>query len=336
MSDKKEDSLQVRFFERIKEIIPVSLSLVNEVAEVLNMSSDSAYRRLRGETPLSIDEISLLCNHFKIGFDIFSEQAGTVSFNFDQMHGIKDFHNYLLDIRNTLVSLGKSENSELFYAAIDIPIVHHFNYHELSAFKMFYWLKDVLNEPSFDGLKFNVSSVSSELKELGKEIYNAYCKLSSTEVWSDATINGSIAQIEFYWDSGLIESRDLAILICTQLEEEIKTIQKQAELSGKILTDNTAMSENFKLYVSDIEIGNNCILTRKADIKQVYLSFHTFNKLATGNTKFCDDTFKWLNNLIRKSTLISGVSEKQRYIFFKQVFDKINRLKSKLENSANS
>ncbi len=336
MPEKKEDSLQVRFFERIKEILPVSLSLVNEVAEVLNMSTDSAYRRLRGETPLSIDEISILCNHFKIGFDVFSEQAGSVSFNFDQMHGIKDFRDYLLSIRNTLITLGKSENTELFYAAIDIPIFHHFNYHELSAFKMFYWLKDVLNEPSLDGLKFNVSTVSSELKELGKEIYNSYCKLSSTEVWTDATINGSIAQIEFYWDSGLIESRELAILICTQLEEEIKTIQRQAELSGKILTDNVAMSENFKLYVSDIEIGNNCILTHKGDIKMVYLSFHTFNKLATVNTKFCDDTFKWLNNLIRKSSLISGVSEKQRYIFFKQVFDKINRLKLKLESSANS
>jgi hypothetical protein len=331
MTEKKENLIQIQFFDRIKDTLPVSMSLVNEIAEALEISIDSAYRRLRAETPLTIDEISILCQHFKIGFDIFAGQSGTVSFHFEQMSGIEGFKRYLLELRNSLISLSKSENTELYYAAIDIPIFHHFNYSELSAFKMFYWMKDVLNEPTLDSKKFEHGMISDELLILGNQIYEAYCNVPSIEIWTHATTTSSIAQIEFYFESGIIEKKENALLLCNQLEEEIKTIQKQAELSCKLMTENSETFENYKLYFSEIEIGNNCILTKKADIKNVYLSFHTFNKLATDNNRFCDDTFKWLNNLLKKSTIISGVSEKQRYMFFKQIFEKINKLKMRIE-----
>ena len=39
-------------FHRIKELLPPHASLVDTVAEILHISSDSAYRRIRGETPV--------------------------------------------------------------------------------------------------------------------------------------------------------------------------------------------------------------------------------------------------------------------------------------------
>lgn len=329
MTQKKDYSQQIRFFERIKDIIPPALTLVNEVADVLEISIDSAYRRIRGETPLSIDELSLLTSHFKIGFDLYSEKDGSVTFNYNQMHGIEGFQIYLQDIYNELLSLAATPQSELYYAAMDIPIFHHFKHAELSAFKMFYWLKDVLNEPTLDSMKFSEALVPESLKKLGVEIYNAYCNVPGVEIWTGATINSSLAQIEFYWESGLIEKKEFALLLIEQLEDVLKTIQKQAEQSCKVIP-NLHQIENYKLYYSDIEIGNNCILTQKNGIKAVYLSFHTFNKLSTYNTHFCENTLRWLNNLIRKSTLISGVSEKQRHIFFKRVYDNIEKLKDKI------
>jgi hypothetical protein len=332
MSVKRENQMQVRFFERIKEIIPHSLSLVNEIADVLEVSNDSAYRRMRGETPLTIDELSILCSHFKIGFDIFNNQSGSVSFNFEHMDGIDGFRNYLLEIINTLTLLSNSKSAELFYAATDIPIFHHFKYPELAAFKIFYWLKDVLNVPIYDNAKFSPYEVSDDLKLLGQKIYEEYRKVVSTEIWTTDTVNSTIAQIEFYWSSGIIPDKELAITLCNQFEEELRNIQKQAEIGHKLILEEPNDINNFKLYFSEIEIGNNCILTKVGEMKTVYLSFHTFNKLATRNIKLCEDTMRWLNNLIRKSTLISGVSEKQRYLFFKNVYEKVAKLKTKIEN----
>jgi len=42
-------------FQRIKELLPPHAPLVDSVANILHVSSDSAYRRIRGETPLVLD-----------------------------------------------------------------------------------------------------------------------------------------------------------------------------------------------------------------------------------------------------------------------------------------
>ena len=62
-------SIQISFLEKVKEQIPSSISLVNELAELLNVSVDSAYRRLRGDTDLSFEEAILISNKYNVSLD---------------------------------------------------------------------------------------------------------------------------------------------------------------------------------------------------------------------------------------------------------------------------
>jgi hypothetical protein len=64
-SDQAQDFL----FQRIKEMLPASVSLTDVVSEVLHVSSDSAYRRIRNETPLVLQEAKQLCEHFSWSLD---------------------------------------------------------------------------------------------------------------------------------------------------------------------------------------------------------------------------------------------------------------------------
>jgi plasmid maintenance system antidote protein VapI len=63
--------IQGNFFKQIKQNLPAHLSLADEVAALLNISQDSAYRRIRGEKSLALDEIQLLATHYKISLDNF-------------------------------------------------------------------------------------------------------------------------------------------------------------------------------------------------------------------------------------------------------------------------
>ncbi|MCG8697564.1 MAG: hypothetical protein MI922_05880, partial [Bacteroidales bacterium] len=83
---------------------------------------------------------------------------------------------------------------------------------------------------------------------------------------------------------------------------------------------------NYMLYQSEIEIGNNAIVVDKGEAKGIYISCHTLNYMLTTQPRYCQETQEWFDNLIRKSQLISGVSEKQRYKFFKIALDKIDKL----------
>jgi hypothetical protein len=65
--DAKE--IQQAIFQQIKSRLAPNLVLVDTVAELLNISTDSAYRRIRGEKPISLDEVQLLCSSFGISLD---------------------------------------------------------------------------------------------------------------------------------------------------------------------------------------------------------------------------------------------------------------------------
>jgi hypothetical protein len=61
-----EANLQKELFQHIKNSLPPNISMVDEIAELLSLSYDSVYRRIRGEKPVALDELKVLCEHFHL------------------------------------------------------------------------------------------------------------------------------------------------------------------------------------------------------------------------------------------------------------------------------
>jgi hypothetical protein len=339
MKKKSEESAQIVFMQRVKSVLPSSISLVNELSDLLKISNDSAYRRIRGESALTIEEITLLCKHFKLSFDSFinNRSEHSVTFSYQPFNGnANSFALYLQNMKTNLETVLKypSDQQQIIFAAEDVPIFHHFAHPDLTTFKLFYWDKSILNAPGFEDKKFELVSTDPLLKELAKEIYELYAKIPCIEIWTDNTVNSTLKQIEFYWDSGVFLSKEDALLICGEVNQMLLRICRQAELNVKLDLHNkpVGIENSYLLYHSDVMIGNNCILTQMGNSKETYISYHTFNSMATTNDTYCNETEWWLKNLIRKSNLISGVGEKQRYRYFKIIDDALKKLIAKIEN----
>lgn len=323
---------QIQFIEKIRESVPPSMSFVDELAETLELSTDSAYRRIRGETAFTFDEVVILCNRFKISFDSFlSSDSGSVTFQYGSLDSNKpSFEGYLRKILSDLQTIEKFEKKEIIFAAEDVPIFHHFRSPLLTAFKIFYWNRSILNSAELGEKKFDKKFIDKKLIDIAGEILDLYSAIPSVEIWSDDTLNSTLKQIEFYWESGLFSSKEEALEICHEVEEMISRIKKQAEQSRKFVSEQSPSAE-YGLYNCELMIGNNCILVTTGGRKTAYLSYHTFNTMTTAHASFCNDTDSWLKNLIRKSIPISGVAEKQRYQFFKKIEDRISEVKGKIK-----
>jgi len=320
--------IQKKLLGLIQSRIPDKYSFVYELSELLRISSDSVYRRLRCETLLSITEIQELCTHFNISFDSLCglENTGLVLFQYDPVKEAAAFRDYLVSIRDVLRNLVQKGNGHITYAAIDIPILHNFRFPLVSFFKSFYWLKSVTNLPSFREVKFSREIVKPEFIELGKEINELYCKIPSTEIWTDLILNALLKQIDYYWDSGEFNSRDDALALLEEVEKEFEYMQTAA----KNCTKNPEYPGNFQVYLCEIEISNNCILVEEGEHKTAYLSTHTFNKMLTSNLVFTEETQRWMQSLLAKSTLISCVGEKQRSMYFRIAQEKISQIRQKV------
>ncbi len=336
-------NLQSNFLTGIKELIPPQSSLVNELTDLLNISMDSAYRRIRGETLLNIDEISILCKNFGLSFDSLAGiQSGMVNFSYLPLEPLAE--NFTLYHENLLQQISRIADfprSHIIYACQDLPLFHHYSFPDLANFKVFYWKRSIMNIPELTNKQFGANTKFSDLLETGKSIVKAYSQVRSTEIWTDNTIQSTLKQIRFYWESGAFETKEDALRVCAALRNEVESIQQQAEYSSKktevsILKDskkeNIEQENNFQLYVSEIELTNNCVLVDMEPVKFVYLGHFSFSTMATRNELYCSITEGWLNNIIRKSNLISGVSEKQRYQFFKNIYSRIDQLMSNIQN----
>lgn len=321
--------VQESFLSLIKENLPNNISLSDEIADLLNISKDSAYRRLRGETMLTIDEIQKLCNKFNLSVDtILNTNNESVTFNYRSIkHDGFTFQKYLGSIDGNLKTINRYDVKLLTYLAKDIPIFHHCQFPKLMDFKCFFWLKTILNYPEFVDVKFEFGHISDSYLELSNDIWNNYIHTPSLEVWSYETINITLRQIEFYYDCGLFKNMDDAKVLIEMVEKMILHIKKMAEYGYKFQfgEEPEGVEDTFQLYSNEVNIADTTIFFKMGDTKITFITHNNLNILSTSNKEFCEGTENYIHNLLKKSSLISTSSEKERNRFFNRLIRKIEK-----------
>jgi len=329
MNQEATKNIQDQFINKIKSVIPANENVVQSIADVLNLSVDSTYRRIRGEKLFNIEEVAILCKTFKIKFDneieLFHNKA---TFDFTLLeHNKVNFKNWLANILNNLKMISSRPENTILYSADDVPIWHHFTDDLLLKFKLFYWLKTILEDADFVNKNFEPESIDPELIHMAKEISNYYNQTTSVEIWTEDSFNSTLKQIEYFWESGFFKNKKEALALCNSIRNEMETLQKMCVSNSKIENGRS----NFTMYQSEVMVGNNSIVANIGDTKISYVSYNTFNMMTTTNTLFVNEAEEWLKNLIKKSILISGVGEKQRNQFFKKLTDKLEKMQTQIE-----
>jgi hypothetical protein len=320
-------------FQRIKELLPPHASLVDTVADLLHVSSDSAYRRIRGETPVVLDEARELCRHFKISLDqILNVQSGATLFQNVRID-VKNYsyEKYLSDIIKQINYTGSFIHKEIIYLTKDMPLFHNFYYRPLIAFRYFFWMKSIIHHPDFQQRNFDLNCISPEIESLSRELSVAYNKIPSSEIWNTESINSAILQIEFYRDCGYFARAEDIKTIYNALEETFIHLKNQAEHGCKYMPEENYETKktNFNFYYNRFVLGDNTIMVVTDKVKTVFINYDVLNYMTTRDESFCNPMYNDLQSLMKKSTLISQSSEKQRNIFFNI---QINKIRERIKN----
>jgi hypothetical protein len=328
---KTETIVQDLFMKRFKQVLPPGLGMAEELADLLEVSIDSAYRRIRGETELTIEEIFKICKKYAISIDeVFGNRGDTVTFAYTKLTDSEtNFEIYLTRLLTHLKALNKFSNRKIYYVAEETPMFYSFFSPKLTEFKLFFWQRSVLNIAKYQQAKFKWGMVPSHLTDIAHTSYKEYLTIPSTEVWTDETVLTGIKQIRFYYESGLVQKED-ALELLSEYRKMIDMVHANAESGRKNISD---AEETFVMYSSEVVLGTNCIYAIMGDSKYSYISFNSVNSLTTNNPEFCEETEHWMRNLEKKSTLISGVGEKQRYQFFSKMYANIDDCISKITKS---
>ena len=321
-------------FQRIKELLGADDSMVDSVAEILHISTDSAYRRIRGETPIVLDEARELCMHFELSLDtLLNVRAGSTLFQNVRINTrTYVYEQYLKDLLKQMQFVASVAHKEIIYRTKDISLFHNFYFEPLIAFRYFFWMKTILHHPDFTGKEFTMNCAPAEIIDLSKQLSRLYNRIPSVEIWNTECVNAAITQIEFYKDSGYFSKASDIKLIYESLEETLIHLKNEVAFGSKFMPEDghELKKNNFTFYFNRVLLGDNTIMVITDNTKTVFLNYDGLNYLTTRDEDFCNSCHEDLQNLLKRSTIISETSEKQRNIFFGIMLKRIAERKKNL------
>lgn len=328
----EQAATQVLFFQHIKSLLPPHVSMVDDIAEKLDISTDSAYRRIRGEKPISIDELQKLASHYKISLDqllhirsnsfIFSGRLANAS---DHI-----FEKWLEETLSQVSYMNSFSRKHMYYLAKDIPIMQQFLVPELLAFKSFFWRKSILHYEELKGHKFSLKNIDPAHLDLGKKIAEVTCQIPSTDIWNIESINSTVRQIEFYREAGAFETPDDLNKLYESVFTLIDHLEKQAEVGLKFQVGQSPKPNAgaYNLFNNELILGDNTVMAELDDTRITFLNHSVINYITTADENFNNHMNDAIQNIIRKSTHMSQVGEKERTRFFNRIRDKISEAAS--------
>ena len=324
-------NIQVSLFHHIKRLLPPHLSLVDEIADLLKISNDSAYRRIRGEKPIALEELQKLATHFKISLDhLLNLQSDSFIFT-GKLANATDhiFEKWMENTLQQMQFMSGFQHKHMYYLAKDIPLMQQFLVPELTSFKSFFWRKSILHYEEMKGQKFSLKNIDPLHLELGRKIVDAYNKIPSTDLWNVESINSTIRQIEFYRDAAAFATTEDIELLYQAVFKLIDHIEKQAELGLKFTVDGKPLSNaaGYNLFNNELILADNTVMAELDNMRVSFLNHSVINFVHTRDERFCAHMSDAIQNLIRKSTQLSRVGEKERTRFF-------NRIREKLKQAA--
>lgn len=319
--------VQTIFFGMIRNRYRDPAEMVDEIADLLDISKDSVYRRIKGEKPIQYDEIRILSQHFRLPLDeLLFHGSPAIVFTGQYIHEEHfRLQSMLEEMEDQLAQLASLEDPELTYVSKDIPVFYYLMFPEVTAFKFFVWLKSQFQFNEWKDRKFTFDILTETLQARSMRVAVLYHQLRSVEVLNADNILNDLRQLEYYWDTGIFTNAGDLDKVYTALHRMVDHMEEQAVVGRKSLPGDSQKGAPLQVYVNDFFVGDNTVLAGNEHLKRVFINHSAVNFMSTGDPDFVAYNTAFTQNLIRKSTLISEVGERTRSRFFHLIHERINR-----------
>jgi len=326
--------MQEQFIKYLKAKSQDNTSFVEDIASVLDVGYDAAYRRVNNKTNLSLEESVILARHYKISLNKLFEVGNQNTIITEVSPRPKDFielEAWMTQSFNNLYPLSRSKNATFIYAAKDIPVFHTLKDSYLSRYKMYVWLKDINVEMNKNQVTFDdfINTIPESLLQSAYKTSELYKNINISEIWTDTTINGSLNQVSYYYEAGLL-SKELALHICDDFKEITKNLEKMAinqSFTGSRSKESKAV---YNLYLNEVHTLSNQIMIVTPQQKAFFAPFTVLTYFRVTHQPTCELMHEFLQSFMSHSKLLVNTGEKDRTLFFNRMDRKISTLRDQI------
>lgn len=299
----------------MREITPKEGNLANILMDILCMSKEAIYRRLRGEVAFTFSEVAIIASQLGISLDkiIGNSMSSGAMFDLNVLHSLEPMDNYceILARYQKLFRYVKADlTSEVITASNTLPYTFYAPYEHLSKFRICRWLYQ--NERLRTPTSLSGIVLSEKLMKIQKELIEDLRTVKRTCFILDENVFGSfVKEIKYFAELGLVSTSDVANMKkeLLQLLHELEVLSEKGSFhNGNLLS----------IYLSNVNFEATYTYVEKLGFQICFLRVYSINSMDSRDGKVCNYQKKWIHSLKRHSTLISQSGEIQRMMFFNE------------------
>lgn len=319
-------NLHNNLLHAIRENIPHDTSIAKFLMEILYLSKEAIYRRLRGEVPFTLDEAGIICSRLRISLDNIinannerskpfqlqlTSYVNPAEIDYEQMQSYIDL----------LRDISKDSNSEIGSASNIFSQTLYLNYEYLAKFHMF---KSSHQSSALEGIRsLEDVVIPDRLADLYKKYTEEAMLVSNTYfIWDRLIFYYLVNDINYYAKVRYITQEDVIAL----KEDLLKFIDSLEVLAAR---GQYPTGAPLQFYISDINFYSSYSYIKTSHCNLSHIKVFTMNSLLSVDSVTFDNLKNWIQSVKRLSVLISESGEMQRVQYFKEQRELVNSMGKK-------
>ena len=309
-----DTELNRKLVSTILKQIPENKKPVTYLVNTLDISRESAYRRIRGDIPFTVEELVTLANDLEFSVDVIFEQEKQNRSFYDYMRAEENSHDFfvlmLKKYSELLEKINFSKNLETIMAFNTFPPPFFVGYSNLFKFSYYKWLyqeKEISQNVSYSKLVMPDTAFVYQRKIRGNLVQGKnVIIILDTNIFLNL-----IKDIQYFYNRKLLTNDELLLI----KEDTIRMVEQFEESSQT----GTLGFAKVQLYLSSLCVNSNTVYYKFDDKVEPLFWLFTTNPITVQNSGFVSMQMKWFNSLKRQSALITQSNEiMQAEFFFKQ------------------
>ena len=324
----KDEILYSCFIEKITQKIPQKTELVDLLCDMLCLSKEAIYRRLRKEVPFTFYEAVTISRQLEIPLD---------SLDIDNISTLKPFVLNLIEYINpaesdfalmdemTEIMKSFKESSEAEAAEITnlLPQPLYVTFKYIFKFYLFKWKYE--SNKSNKAIPYKEIVIDDKLQKSQEEYVKWAKRLHAVYILDKQLFQYLVTDIKYFYSIGLITDEEIFLIkqdllkILNQIDDWTRT--GYFKETGK----------NINIYISNVNIDTNYIYVATPDYQLTIVKAFILNGIASTDKKMFEEVKSWVQSAKQQSISITVSGEKNRIAFLNEQRTIIESLTSSIK-----
>ena len=317
----KPHNFQRVFLTRLQSRFRSRSEMVHSLGKTLNVGRDAIYRRLRGDTALTADELMTIAGEYQVPVEERRREEVPALYYHAGVHTITSDESYFENIRAQTKHMVDLPNVWVNYATPELPIFYELATPLLRAFKIYVFGTTTWGLKKWRNTLFTPDLISPKTHALVDDILADTARIPGRELWTIGILDVTLRQISYMANLHRFAFEKHLHQLFDELETVVDHLEQMAGTGKRFPFGETpaAHSPDFYVYHNELSITNNAVLIRSDTKDFLFSTLINPNYVTTEDPRIIQAVDDWFQSLTSNANALNAAAGKYSQQYFSRL-----------------